>query len=111
VDNAIQKAIDEALSKTIDGTTDSITITVAAGTYNGDIVIGTSKDVDTVTTTTYKDVDGKVMGTTETAGTRNLYNLNNLTSLDLSKFKLIIVADDAGTITFPRTAMLSSTAI
>jgi hypothetical protein len=64
VENAIQKAIDEALSKVTE-TTDSITISVAAGTYNGDIVIGTSKSVDKVTTTTYKDSDGNVLGTTE----------------------------------------------
>ena len=75
--------------------TESITIKVAAGTYYGDIVIGTARSLDTVTTTTYQDAEGKALGTVTTVneGAKSLYDLSGI---DLSKLKLNIVAEDAG---------------
>ena len=94
VDIAIQKAVDEAL-KSFDGSQSSIVITVAAGTYNGDISIGAVRTTDTEKTTTYQDAEGNELGkTTETiADGQELYNYSDK---DFSGLTLIIVAADAG---------------
>ena len=57
-ENAIQKAIDDALKNQLKEDTKYITITVAAGTYDGDITVGS--DDDDVKTVLEKNKDFKL---------------------------------------------------